>query len=80
MSKTLLEELSSLSIEKNKILITEARARHIIESANNLILYIENNFNSEVASDLIKRFNNSIRTQDYSKFEKGIKNVKKEYK
>jgi hypothetical protein len=55
----------------------EQKGEHIIAGALNLIEFIEREFNEEIATDLTKRFINSIRTGDLRKFKRGINQAKK---
>ena len=72
-TRTILEELNSLYKDKNKNVIIESRAIHIIDSAINLVNTIYENYDSETASELERRLLNSIRGQDNKKFIRGIR-------
>lgn len=75
-TKSLLEELNDFAVNKRAENLVESRATHIIESAINIVEMIRNNFESEVAQDLEKRFYNSIKSGDPAKFMRGIKKIK----
>lgn len=72
-SRSILEELNNLVAERDRNLIIENRAEHIINSAINLIEQIERTYDDQSARDLTNRFLNSIRGRDSSKFTRGIK-------
>lgn len=77
-SRSILEELNSISIDRSKDYVVENRGEHVINSAINLIEQIEQNYDSKVAKDLTNRLINSIRSKDTNKFSRGIKKVIKE--
>lgn len=75
-TRSLLEELNEFVAKKDRETILESRATHIIDSAINLLNSIRENFDPEVAYELERRFINSIRGQDSSKFIRGIRKVR----
>ena len=75
-TKSLLEELSSMPLKRDKEEVVESRASHILESAIRLITYIRENFNQETAFKLKKKFNSAIKNMDASKFSKGVARIK----
>lgn len=77
-TRSILEELNSISVDRNKDYVVENRGEHVINSAINLIEQIEKNYDADVAKDLKNRLINSIRAGDASKFSRGIKKVIKE--
>jgi hypothetical protein len=77
-TRSILEELNSISVDRNKDFVVENRGEHVIKSAINLIEQIENNYGAAVSKDLKNRLINSIRSGDASKFSRGIKKVIKE--
>ena len=77
-TKSILEELNSISIDRSKDYVVENRGEHVINSAINLIEQIEVNYDEQVAKDLTNRLINSIRSKDTNKFSRGIKKVIKE--
>jgi hypothetical protein len=79
-SRSILEELDNLVAERDRNLVIENRAEHIINSAINLIEQIEKTFNDDAAKDLTNRFLNSIRGRDSTKFSRGIKKAVAESK
>ena len=74
--RSILDELDALCSEKDKENIVESRANHVITGAINLISYIQENYDSEVALELERRLVNSIRGRDTRKFSRAIKKIK----
>ena len=60
-TRSLLEELSSMPLKRDKEDVVESRASHILESAIRLITYIRENFDQDTAFKLEKRFNSAIK-------------------
>ena len=56
-------------------MIIESRGSNIIQSAINLLESIRENYDAEVAGELERRFINSIKAGDNSKFKRGIKKI-----
>lgn len=79
-TRSILEELDSLKIQKDKSAIIESRAQHVIQGAINLINFIKENYSAEQADELQRRLLNSIRNQDTSKFSRGVKRIQNESK
>ena len=77
-TRSILEELNSISVDRNKDFVVENRGEHVINSAINLIEQIEKNYDEKVAKDLSNRLINSIRSKDANKFSRGIKKAIKE--
>lgn len=77
-SRSILEELNSISIDRSKDYVVENRGEHVINSAINLIEQLENNYDEKIAKDLTNRLINSIRSKDIKKFSRGIRKVIKE--
>jgi len=75
-TKSLLEELSSMPLRRDKEEVVESRASHILESTIRLITYIRENFNQETAFKLEKKFNSAIKNMDASKFSRGVARIK----
>jgi len=75
-TRSLLEELNSISERKNGEAIVEARATHVINSAINLLNLIKENFNPEEAYELERRLINSIKGGDASKFTRSIRRLR----
>jgi hypothetical protein len=72
-TKSILAELDTLVTHRDKGHFVESRAANVIQSAINLIQFIKENYEAEVAIELERRLLNSIRSQDASKFNRGIR-------
>jgi hypothetical protein len=77
-TRSILEELDSHFLEKDKENVLESRADHVIQGAINLINTIRENYSNEAAAELERRLLNSIRAQDPNKFIRGIRRVRSE--
>jgi len=75
-TRSILEELSSVRVNKEPENFVESRASHIIDSAINLINYIRENFDEQTAYLLEKKFNAAIKNLDSNKFSRGVSRVK----
>ncbi len=75
-TKSLLEELNSISEKKHGEEIIEARATHVIDSAINLLSLIKENFPPDQAYELERRLINSIKGGDSSKFTRSIRKLR----
>jgi hypothetical protein len=75
-TRSLLSELDSISIHRDRTHFVETRANNVIESAINLLKYIKENYDADTANELERRMLNSIRTGDSAKFMRGIRKVK----
>jgi len=58
---------------RDKSLVIESRANHIINSAINLLQIIKEQYPEEQAEELERRLLNSIRGGDAAKFSRGLK-------
>mgnify|MGYP003386774806 FL=1 len=76
-TKSILQELNDMASKPPVENVVDSRAVHVIESAINVLNMIKTNLNENTATDLEKRFINSIRTGDPKKFQRGISNYKK---
>lgn len=74
-TRSILQELSDIGLSRNTDLIVESRGTNIIESAVNLIKLIRENYDIETAAELERRFINSIKSNDPSKFKRGVKRI-----
>ena len=75
-TKSLLEELSSMPLRRDKEEVVESRASHILESTIRLITYIRENFDQDTAFKLEKKFNSAMKNMDASTFSKGVARIK----
>lgn len=74
-TRSILQELSDLGLSRDTDLVIESRGSNIIQSAVHLIEQIKASYDIETAAELERRFINSIRTGDVTKFKRGIKRV-----
>jgi len=72
-TRSILEELDSLYVERDRRLILENRASSIIHSAIRLIEQIETEYPAEQAEILTRKFLNAIRSKDSGKFQRSVK-------
>lgn len=72
-TRSILQEINSISRDRDRKYLIENKATNVIASAINLIDMIKESYDEETANDLTKRLINSIRTQDEKKFDRGIK-------
>lgn len=77
-SRSILEELNQLHLQRDKHLVVESRGEHLINSAIHLIEQIEAQYDAETAKDLTNRLINSIRGRDSNKFARGVRKAVKE--
>jgi hypothetical protein len=75
-TRSILEELSSVRVNKEPENFVESRASHIIDSAINLVNYIRENFDEQTAYLLEKKFNAAIKNLDSNRFSRGVSRVK----
>lgn len=74
-TRSILQELNNLALNKNNDLIIDSTANNIINSSINLINLIYENYTPTEAAELEKRFINSIRSADPNKFKRGIQRI-----
>jgi hypothetical protein len=72
-TRSILDEINSISDQRDRRYIVENTADNVIASASNLIKLINETYDADTSADLVKRFINSIRTQDEMKFRRGIR-------
>jgi hypothetical protein len=72
-TRSLLEELDSMYVERDRRLIIESRADNIIASAIRLVEQIEHEFGAEQAENLTRKLLNAIRTKDAGKFSRSVR-------
>ena len=75
-TRSLLEELNTISEKKHGEAIIESRATHVIDSAINLLRLIKENYNPEEAYELERRLINSIKGGDSAKFVRSIRRLR----
>ena len=74
-TRSILEELNSLTETRNADRMIESTANNIIESAINLLNRINSNYDDNTAGELERRFINSIKSGDPRKFKRGISKI-----
>jgi len=75
-TRSILEELTSISVQRDKESLIESRANNVITSAINLMKYIKENYDAETADELERRLLNSIRSQDPAKFTRKVRGIR----
>ena len=71
-SRSILEELNSISVDRNKHHVLENRVEHLVSSAKNIKELLYSIYEDDVALDLERRLINSIKSGDHKKFSRGI--------
>jgi hypothetical protein len=72
-TRSILEELDSLYIERDRRLVIENRAANIIANAVRLLEQIDQEFDAETAEALNRKFLNAIRTKNAGKFSRSVR-------
>lgn len=75
-ARSILDELDTLFVHKDRENLVESRATHVIQGAINLINYIRENYDTDQAGELERRLLNSIRTQEPEKFKRGVRRLR----
>jgi len=74
-TRSILQELNDIGLSRDTDLVVESRGSNIIQSAINLLSLIRENYDIETAAELERRFINSIKAGDGTKFKRGIKKI-----
>ena len=74
-TRSILQELNNVGINRDSDAIIESRGSNIIQSAINLLELIRENYDIETAAELERRFINSIKGSDPNKFKRGVKKI-----
>ena len=72
-TRSILEELDNLYVERDRRLVIETRASNIIESAIRLLEQIEAEYPADQAENLQRKLLNAIRTRDAGKFARTVR-------
>jgi len=72
-TRSILEELDSMYIERDNRHVIENRASNVIASAIRLLEQIEQNYDAEQAENLQRKLLNAIRLRDASKFTRSVR-------
>jgi len=72
-TRSILEELNGMYIERDNRHVIENRASNVIASAIRLLEQIEQNYDAEQAENLQRKLLNAIRLRDASKFTRSVR-------
>jgi hypothetical protein len=72
-TKSILEELDSLYIERDRQSVIETRASNLIETAIRLLEQIDTEYSPEQAENLQRKLLNAIRHRDTGKFSRSVR-------
>jgi hypothetical protein len=72
-TRSLLEELDSMYVERDQRHIIENRANNIISSAIRLLEQIDETYTAEQAENLARKLINAIKLRDPSKFTRSVR-------
>ena len=72
-TRSLLEELDSMYIERDRDLVIESRAANVIAGAINLLEQIDASYTKEQADNLTRKLLNAIRTRDAGRFARTVR-------
>ena len=72
-TRSWLEELDSMYIERERDLVIESRAANIIAGAINLLEQIDASYTQEQAENLTRKLLNAIRTRDAGRFARTVR-------
>ena len=75
-TRSILEELATTGVQRDKENLVESRASNVIAGAINLINYIKEHYDPAVSEELERRLINSIRSQDPAKFIRGVRKLR----
>jgi len=74
-TRSILEELNNLGRHKDNDYLIDATASNIIESSINLLNRINDVYDEDTASELERRFINSIKSGDPRKFRRSMARI-----
>jgi hypothetical protein len=72
-TRSILEELDSLYVERDQRLLIENRANSLIENAIRLLEQIEHEYTPEQAENLQRKLLNAIRNREPGKFARSVR-------
>jgi hypothetical protein len=75
-TKSLLEELEALSVNRDTSYLIESRANNIITSAINLLEMISKHYTAEQTEVLERKLLGAIKSRDQSRFAKSLRKNK----
>lgn len=76
-TRSILQEINNISINRNVDSIIETRSENIIQSAINLIELIKETYDPQTALLLERRFISSIKSADAARFKRNLTRVRK---
>jgi|TARA_B110000503_G_C6772309_1_gene259874 hypothetical protein len=74
-TRSILEELNNVHGKRDNDLLIDSTANNIIESAINLLSRLHGQYDVETASELERRFINSIKSGDPKKFRRSMSRI-----
>lgn len=74
-TRSILEELNNLNLNRDKENLIETTGHRLIESVINLFDKINDHYSPEEALELERRFLNSIKSAEPKKFKRGIHKI-----
>jgi len=74
-TRSILEELNNLNRSRDNDYLIDATASNIIESSINLLNRISDVYDEDTASELERRFINSIKSGDPRKFKRSMNRI-----
>ncbi len=77
-TRSILEELNQISVDRDRDHVVSNRGEHVIASAISLLEQIDTYYDEATAKDLQNRLVNSIKGRDGKKFSRGIGKIIKE--
>jgi hypothetical protein len=72
-TRSLLEELDAMYVERDQRHVVESRAANVIASAIRLLEHIDAAYTPEQAENLSRKFLNAIRLRDPAKFARTVR-------
>ena len=72
-TRSILEELDSMYVQRDSRLVLENRADNLIQSAIRILEQIEKEFPAEQAENLTRKLLNAIRLKDSSKISRSVR-------
>jgi hypothetical protein len=72
-TKSILEELDSLYVERDRQSVIETRASNLIETAIRLLEQIDAEYSPEQAENLQRKLLNAIKHRDTGKFSRSVR-------
>ena len=74
-TRSILEELDALYVERDRRHVLESRATNLINSAIRLLEQIERDYNTEECENLQRKLINAIKLKDPGKFTRSVRRI-----